>query len=65
MNSMRMPINLPIIGCLLLAIVQFGFGQVMPPSPSAPAPSNDGVAIDQGIAYALLLVALVITYLVH
>nr|GMD99578.1 hypothetical protein Iba_chr15eCG5180 [Ipomoea batatas] len=34
MNSMRMAINLPIIGCLLLALVQFGFGQVMPPSPA-------------------------------
>lgn len=37
-----MAINLPIIGCLLLALAQFGFGQVMPPSPAPSGPSNDG-----------------------
>ncbi|MBA0853113.1 hypothetical protein Goshw_013635 [Gossypium schwendimanii] len=31
----------------------------------APGPSNDGAAIDQGIAYMLLLIALAITYLIH
>ncbi|KAI3443681.1 hypothetical protein Pfo_000346 [Paulownia fortunei] len=31
----------------------------------APAPSSDGVAIDQGIAYMLMLVALAITYMIH
>ncbi|MFS7990993.1 putative arabinogalactan protein/22/41 [Helianthus anomalus] len=31
----------------------------------APVPGNDGAAIDQGVAYLLLLVALAITYLVH
>ncbi|PIN01210.1 hypothetical protein CDL12_26282 [Handroanthus impetiginosus] len=31
----------------------------------APAPSSDGVALDQGIAYMLMLVALAITYIVH
>ncbi|KAF8036401.1 hypothetical protein BT93_C2190 [Corymbia citriodora subsp. variegata] len=31
----------------------------------APAPSSDGVAIDQGIAYLLMLVALVLTYIIH
>ncbi|OWM66098.1 hypothetical protein CDL15_Pgr015525 [Punica granatum] len=31
----------------------------------APAPSSDGVAIDQGIAYVLMLVALVLTYIIH
>ncbi|MBA0810315.1 hypothetical protein Gohar_002319 [Gossypium harknessii] len=34
------------------------------PAP-APAPSSDGTAIDQGIAYILLLLALAITYLIH
>ncbi|KAK6941425.1 Arabinogalactan protein 16/20/22/41 [Dillenia turbinata] len=31
----------------------------------APGPSSDGVAIDQGIAYVLMLVALVLTYIIH
>ncbi|KAK4802043.1 hypothetical protein SAY86_000246 [Trapa natans] len=31
----------------------------------APAPASDGTAIDQGIAYVLMLVALVLTYLIH
>ncbi|XP_058223468.1 arabinogalactan protein 41-like [Rhododendron vialii] len=31
----------------------------------APAPASDGTSIDQGIAYALMLVALVLTYLIH
>ncbi|EEF29730.1 arabinogalactan protein 16 [Ricinus communis] len=31
----------------------------------APAPTSDGTAIDQGIAYMLMVVALVLTYLIH
>ncbi|XP_030470207.1 arabinogalactan protein 41-like [Syzygium oleosum] len=31
----------------------------------APAPTSDGTSIDQGIAYLLMLVALVLTYLIH
>ncbi|KAL0393643.1 UNVERIFIED_CONTAM: Arabinogalactan protein 20 [Sesamum latifolium] len=31
----------------------------------APAPTSDGTAIDQGIAYGLMLLALVLTYLIH
>ncbi|CAA0820457.1 Arabinogalactan peptide 20 [Striga hermonthica] len=34
------------------------------PAP-APAPASDGTAIDQGIAYGLMLLALVLTYLIH
>ncbi|KAL6519169.1 hypothetical protein OROGR_018489 [Orobanche gracilis] len=37
-------------------------GQFLEP---APAPSSDGVAIDQGVAYVLMLVALAITYIIH
>ncbi|TYI54940.1 hypothetical protein E1A91_D11G106900v1 [Gossypium mustelinum] len=32
---------------------------------AAPAPSPTGTSIDQGIAYVLMLVALVLTYLIH
>ncbi|XP_019056689.1 PREDICTED: arabinogalactan peptide 20-like [Tarenaya hassleriana] len=31
----------------------------------APAPTSDGTSIDQGIAYLLMAVALVVTYLIH
>ncbi|WCJ36788.1 arabinogalactan protein 41 [Euphorbia peplus] len=30
-----------------------------------PAPTSDGNAVDQGIAYVLMLVALAVTYLIH
>ncbi|WVZ80095.1 hypothetical protein U9M48_027600 [Paspalum notatum var. saurae] len=33
--------------------------------PPAPPPASDGTSIDQGIAYVLMLVALVLTYLIH
>ncbi|RCV26498.1 hypothetical protein SEVIR_5G258100v4 [Setaria viridis] len=31
----------------------------------ASAPASDGTSVDQGIAYVLMLVALVLTYLIH
>ncbi|KAK6155595.1 hypothetical protein DH2020_009843 [Rehmannia glutinosa] len=31
----------------------------------APSPSSDGTTIDQGIAYVLMLLALVLTYIIH
>ncbi|XP_022733261.1 arabinogalactan peptide 22-like [Durio zibethinus] len=34
-------------------------------SAPAPGPTSDGTSIDQGIAYVLMLVALVLTYLIH
>ncbi|KAL1325523.1 hypothetical protein AAHE18_13G166600 [Arachis hypogaea] len=51
---------------LLLAIFQPAIieAQSLSPAP-APAPTSDGTSIDQGIAYVLMLVALVLTYLVH
>ncbi|PON94544.1 Arabinogalactan peptide, AGP [Trema orientale] len=45
---------------------QLSHGQSIAPSPAAAeGPSSDGTAIDQGIAYVLLVVALAITYLIH
>ncbi|CAL1373534.1 unnamed protein product [Linum trigynum] len=38
--------------------------QGMAPAP-APAATSDGTSIDQGIAYVLMLLALVLTYLIH
>ncbi|GMN42975.1 hypothetical protein TIFTF001_012179 [Ficus carica] len=34
------------------------------PAPT-PLPTSDGTSIDQGIAYVLMLAALVLTYLIH
>ncbi|KAB2618415.1 arabinogalactan peptide 20-like [Pyrus ussuriensis x Pyrus communis] len=31
----------------------------------APAPTSDGVAVDQGIAYGLMVLALLLTYIIH
>ncbi|KMT03054.1 hypothetical protein BVRB_8g196160 [Beta vulgaris subsp. vulgaris] len=56
---------LPIIGILIMAILKVAQGQMMVPSPAPLPPSNDGAAIDQGIAYFLLLLALAVTYLFH
>ncbi|KAK8962295.1 Arabinogalactan peptide 20 [Platanthera guangdongensis] len=39
-------------------------GQAATPAAS-PQMSNDGTAIDQGIAYLLMLAALIVTYLIH
>ncbi|KAG5559370.1 hypothetical protein RHGRI_009046 [Rhododendron griersonianum] len=66
MNSAMRLFALPMVGFFFMAILQVARGQGFAPSP-APTnlPANDGTAIDQGIAYVLLLVALAITYLIH
>nr|XP_009600417.1 arabinogalactan protein 20-like [Nicotiana tomentosiformis]XP_016457511.1 PREDICTED: arabinogalactan peptide 20-like [Nicotiana tabacum] len=46
----------------LATVIPFAQAQEFAP---APAPANDGTTIDQGIAYVLMLVALVLTYLIH
>ncbi|KAK8602212.1 hypothetical protein V6N12_052026 [Hibiscus sabdariffa] len=64
MNPMKLHVFPAAIGFVLLALVQLSYGQAMGSSP-APAPSSDGTAIDQGVAYFLLLLALAVTYLIH
>ncbi|PKA64239.1 Arabinogalactan peptide 16 [Apostasia shenzhenica] len=52
----------------LAALIALIFGIVLPAVQAqapAPAPSSDGTSIDQGIAYVLMLLALVLTYLIH
>ncbi|PKA53824.1 Arabinogalactan peptide 16 [Apostasia shenzhenica] len=48
-------------------LTQISCGQTTSPAPAASPPlmSNDGKAIDQGITYVLMLIALLITYLSH
>ncbi|KAG2385362.1 Arabinogalactan peptide 16 [Vigna angularis] len=36
--------------------------QILPP---APALTSDGISVDQGVAYVLMLLALVLTYIIH
>ncbi|KAL9435219.1 hypothetical protein AB3S75_021479 [Citrus x aurantiifolia] len=50
---------------LILAIVSPAVEAQSPATAPAPAPSSDGTSIDQGIAYLLMLVALLLTYLIH
>ncbi|GMI66790.1 Arabinogalactan protein 20, arabinogalactan protein 20 [Hibiscus trionum] len=49
---------------LVLAIVSRNVEAQSAAAP-APSPTSDGTSIDQGIAYILMLVALVLTYLIH
>lgn len=67
MNSiMRILVALPIIGFMFMAILQVGEAkELFGPSPAPNGPANDGSAIDQGVAYVLLLLALALTYLIH
>ncbi|KAL0905763.1 hypothetical protein M5K25_024201 [Dendrobium thyrsiflorum] len=51
----------------LSGLMEVSYGQIMAPSPAVAQPPirNDGKMIDQGIAYALMLIALLVTYLIH
>ncbi|PRQ46589.1 putative arabinogalactan peptide, AGP [Rosa chinensis] len=62
MNSFRPCCALPIIGFMFMALLSLSYGQEAAPAPS---PTSDGAAIDQGIAYILLVLALAMTYLLH
>ncbi|OAY53733.1 hypothetical protein MANES_03G019400v8 [Manihot esculenta] len=64
MSPMKL-FGLPIIGLVFLALMQLSYGQGVAPSPAPEGPSSDGNAIDQGIAFILMLVALAVTYLIH
>ncbi|XP_058067598.1 arabinogalactan protein 41-like [Magnolia sinica] len=59
MELMRVSFTVMTILALVVAI------NAQSSSSPAPAPASDGVAIDQGIAYVLMLAALVLTYLIH
>ncbi|CAL5382157.1 unnamed protein product [Camellia sinensis] len=57
---------LAVFAVILAVVSPSSAAHSMTPSPSpAPAPTSDGTSIDQGIAYLLMLVALVLTYLIH
>ncbi|KAK1265049.1 Arabinogalactan peptide 16 [Acorus gramineus] len=46
-------------------LMHLSHGQVIAPSSTVVGPTSDGKAIDQGIAYILMIVALIVTYFAH
>ncbi|OMO91586.1 Arabinogalactan peptide, AGP [Corchorus olitorius] len=50
---------------LVLALLLPSINAHSPASAPAPPPTSDGVAVDQGVAYVLMLLALVLTYIIH
>ncbi|WOG88629.1 hypothetical protein DCAR_0207864 [Daucus carota subsp. sativus] len=52
------------IFALIFAIVLLPCALAQSSAP-APAPTSDGTSVDQGVAYLLMLLALVLTYLIH
>ncbi|CAM8895276.1 unnamed protein product [Rhodiola kirilowii] len=63
MTMLRMFVGFSVILGLVLALVSpSAQAQSLAPAPS---PTSDGTSIDQGIAYMLMLAALVLTYLIH
>ncbi|RCV15691.1 hypothetical protein SEVIR_3G079700v4 [Setaria viridis] len=62
MASRTTPFGLAVAAALVFAIAMPALAAAQAP---APAPTSDGTSIDQGIAYLLMIVALVLTYLIH
>uniref|UniRef100_A0A7N1A0G2 Uncharacterized protein n=1 Tax=Kalanchoe fedtschenkoi TaxID=63787 RepID=A0A7N1A0G2_KALFE len=62
MMSMSRMFVVIVVGSILALLSPSAQGQSLPPAPS---PTSDGTSIDQGIAYMLMLVALLLTYLIH
>ncbi|GJM94901.1 hypothetical protein PR202_ga11585 [Eleusine coracana subsp. coracana] len=54
--------GLMVAAALVFAIVMPAVASAQAP---APAPTSDGTSVDQCIAYLLMIVALVLTYLIH
>ncbi|KAL1356683.1 hypothetical protein HN51_008670 [Arachis hypogaea] len=63
MNSVKI-LAFPFLSLLIIAISHMAHAQDLALSPSPP-PTSDGTAVDQGIAYLLMVVALAITYMIH
>ncbi|CAA2938533.1 arabinogalactan peptide 22-like [Olea europaea subsp. europaea] len=54
-----------VFAIFLPAVQGHGHGHGQEGLAPAPAPTSDGTTIDQGIACGLMLLALVLTYLIH
>ncbi|KAK1265050.1 Arabinogalactan peptide 16 [Acorus gramineus] len=66
MNSLVIRV-LIFIAFIFSGLMHLSHGQVVAPSPTTARPTSDGnrKAIDQGIAYILMIIALIVTYLAH
>lgn len=64
MKTMMSIFTFPLLSLFFMAISHLGQAQGFDMSP-APSPTSDAQILDQGIAYFLMLVALVITYMFH
>ncbi|CAN6569563.1 unnamed protein product [Malus baccata var. baccata] len=65
MNSLSFGV-VAIIAILYAVVLPMAHATRLAPAPApAPALTSDGTTIDQGIAYGLMLLALVLTYLIH
>ncbi|KAJ7945012.1 Arabinogalactan peptide-like protein [Quillaja saponaria] len=53
-----------VVAALVFVLVMPAAVQAQSPAP-APAPTSGRTSVDQGVAYLLMLVALVLTYLIH
>ncbi|KAK1265047.1 Arabinogalactan peptide 16 [Acorus gramineus] len=65
MINPSMAVFLFFITFIFSSLTYLSHGHILAPSPAASAPTSDGKMIDQGIAYVLMLIALIITYLTH
>ncbi|XWS17363.1 hypothetical protein CRYUN_Cryun33cG0060900 [Craigia yunnanensis] len=63
MEMLRVQFAVMAIFALVLTLVVPSIN-AQSPAP-APPPTSDGVAVDQGIAYVLMMVAFVLTYFIH
>ncbi|GAU27482.1 hypothetical protein TSUD_14620 [Trifolium subterraneum] len=50
------------LGLIYASLMSIACSQSMAP---APAPTSDGTSIDQAVAYVLMMVALLLTYIIH
>ncbi|EHA8590766.1 Arabinogalactan peptide 22 [Cocos nucifera] len=58
-------VTVKVYALLFVAFFLSGFMELSRGQAMAPSPTSDGKAIDQGMAYALMLAAMLITYLIH
>ncbi|KAL3747342.1 hypothetical protein ACJRO7_016168 [Eucalyptus globulus] len=65
MEALRLRMSFAAAFALLSLLTAFVLPSPVAAQGPAPSPSSDGVAVDQGIACLLMLVALVLTYIIH
>ncbi|KAI5083387.1 hypothetical protein GOP47_0003130 [Adiantum capillus-veneris] len=64
MASFKITLSFPLLSLLIVFLLVHHANAQFSPAP-APPPTSDGTSIDLGIAYALMFVALAVTYLLH